>query len=214
MKIWLTMPSISPKEVFDYFKGGEYTDADGESYMEWGWWEDPGAASPIGAYGAPDYKYYALSQKIWQIQGTRTHPDYLDYLQTQGAVYTYSGETKGVIACDGGIFAPAEVSGTFSCDIDFGSRDLSQFKIDATGPAGYEVHLSGSGSVSAEGDLDLDTLGGTIKGGSCPTENTLDSLTGAQGAVMGKQADGVGGYWHAGGDQGYALGAGEFHAER
>jgi hypothetical protein len=200
-----TLPT--PLRTFTYFQGGSYKDASGHSFLEWGWWEDKVDDGMVGE-DSPD-TFLAATQKIWHVEGDRTHPDYIDYLQGQGAVFSYSGDAHGVFLDSSGTPPPVaeHLAGSFSCDIDFGSRQVSKFKIDASG-GGYDVHLNGSGTVDGNGELDVDDLTGTLSG-----QTVQDEPTGAGGVVLGAEAEGVAGAWHAH-DGSHYWATGEFHGRR
>ncbi len=204
-----TLPT--PLRTFTYFQGGSYKDASGHSFLEWGWWEDTQDDGKIGEAGA-DW-FLAATQKIWHIEGDRTHPDTIDYLGRQGAAFSYSGDAHGVFLDSSGTPPPIaeHLAGSFSCDIDFGSRRVSSFKIDATG-GDYGVHLNGSGTLNANGELDVDDLTGTLSKQGTPSP-VQDEPTGAGGVVLGAEAEGVGGAWHAH-DGGHYWATGEFHGRR
>jgi hypothetical protein len=200
-----TLPT--PLRTFTYFQGGDYKDAGGHSFLEWGWWEDTTNDGKIGEAGA-DW-FLAATRKIWHVEGDRTHPDYIDYLQQQGAVYSYSGGAHGVFV-DSSVGPPAaadHLAGSFFCTIDFGSRQVSDFHIDASGGI-YDVHLSGSGTLDANGEMDVEDLSGTLFGHS-----VQDEPTAAAGVVCGPRAEGVAGAWHAH-DGSHYWATGEFHGRR
>jgi hypothetical protein len=201
-------PSLpSPLRTFTYFQGGEYKDAGGNAYLEWGWWEDTVNDGRIGEDGAN--LFFAAERKIWHVEGDRTHPDYIDHLRQQNAVYTYSGGAHGVFVDSSASPSAAvdHLAGSFSCTIDFGSRQVSDFHIDASGGT-YDVHLSGSGTLDANGELDVEDLSGTLSGHS-----VQDEPTAAGGVVLGGQAEGVAGAWHAHDGSDYWA-TGEFHGRR
>ena len=93
--------------------------------------------------------------------------------------------------------------------VDFGTGSVNEMHITAdTMPSGMPVVLSGHGTVDADGDIDIDTLSGTVNGAA-----TQDSSTGAGGVVVGPEAEGVAGGWHAS-DGVHNYAAGEFHMKR
>ena len=199
--------SLASPHTFQYIKANSYTDENGHEYMEWGWWEDT-SGTEIGKIGDDGVNnYYAASGKIWHIEGDITHPDYIDYLQSQGAHYTYTGEAKGVYV-NSSAADVHELSGGFSCDVDFGSRQVSDFSIDASG-AGHTVHINnGTGVIDHDSTFDIESYSGDIDG------SALDTSEDAAGAAfVGGKAQGIGGVWRAwdGGDQ---WAGGEFHGKR
>ena len=198
--------ALGTPRTFVYFQGGHYQDAGGHNFLEWGWWEDTNPAGDRGLVGQNGAdKFFAATDKIWHVEGDRTHPDYIDYLQQQGAVYGYSGDAHGVFVDASGPSA-VNLSGPFSCSIDFGSRQVTSFKVDASGGP-YDVHLSGSGSLDSNGDLDIENLSGTLSG-----QPTQGDSTFAGGTLAGARAEGVAGDWHAHGGDYWAIG--EFHGRR
>jgi len=206
--------ALGTPRTFVYFQGGHYQDAGGHNFLEWGWWEDTNPAGDRGLVGQNGTdKFFAATQKIWHVEGDRTHPDYIDYLQEQGAVFSYSGGAHGVFVDESATPSPAaeHLAGSFSCDIDFGSRRVSNFKIDASG-GDYGVHLNGSGTVDANGELDVDDLTGTLSKQGTP-HTVQDEPTGAGGVVLGAEAEGVAGAWHAH-DGSHYWATGEFHGRR
>jgi hypothetical protein len=192
---------------FQYFQGDHYLDGKGTPYLEWGWWGDTTGAADgyIGFDGASHY--YAAQKKIWSIEGTQTHPDYIDYLHQHGAVYDYSGGAKGVYGSSAGTGPTPELSGSFSCRINFGTREINNLDINVNG-GGVNVHLNGNGSIEPDGTFGVTNMSGTIAGSPVNPMATL-----ATGACFGAKADGVGGLWnaHDGGDK---WATGEFHGER
>ena len=201
--------ALATPQTFTYFQGGSYQDASGETYLEWGCWEDQNVGATqglVGKNGADEF--YAATNKIWFVRGNQTHEDYIDYLHQQGTVYAYSGDVYGVFV-DGTGPTATELNGTggFSCQIDYGSRQVTDFHIDAAG-GGYDVHLSGSGSLSPNGEFDIENLSGTLSGHATQADPTY-----ASGGVAGGKADGVGGYWQAHDGSDYWA-SGEFHGNR
>ena len=192
---------------FRYFQGGQYSDGSGRAYLEWGWWEDTTApANGLIGFDGTD-SYYAAARKIWSVEGVQTHPDYIDYLHQQGAVYDYSGGAKGIYGSSAGPGATPELSGTFSCQIDFGNRQISNLDIAVNG-GGVNVHLNGGGTIEPDGTFGVTNMTGTIAGSPVNPMATL-----ATGACFGSKAGGVAGLWnaHDGGDK---WATGEFHGER
>jgi hypothetical protein len=203
-------PATPANHTFKWHFGGGYKDENGHEYMFWGWWSDASGADvgKIGSEGANEY--YAAAETIWEVEGETTHPDYIDYLHQQGQVFTYSGESKGVYASSA---APdvRVLSGDFSCKIDFGNYQVSNFSINASqggvGPTVVDMH-GGSGTLKTAGDFDISNFSGTVGGGAIDP-----SYTGAGGGCVGGKAQGVGGNWWArGGTDHWATG--EFHGKR
>ena len=99
------------------------------------------------------------------------------------------------------------LSGSFSCDVDFGSREVSNFTINASG-GGHSVLISNGSGTIYDSAFDMESYSGNIDG--APLAPGYDP---ASGAFMGNKAQGVGGMWKAwdGADQ---WAGGEFHGTR
>ncbi len=199
--------AIGSPHSFTWTQAGQYTDANGSEYLRWGFWEDLNA-NP-GLIGNDGNDFYAATAKIWEVEGDLTHPDIISALQQQGTVYTYKGEAKGVYA-DSSAADTANLTGDFSCSVDFGNTQVSDFTIDVDdGAGGHAVNLSGgSGSLNSEGGFNIDNFSGTINGSTIPSGDSL-----ASGGLVGGKAEGVGGVWaaHDGNDK---WATGEFHGKR
>ncbi|MBW1720899.1 MAG: FecR domain-containing protein [Deltaproteobacteria bacterium] len=207
--------ALTSPHDFDYHLGGRYYDAEGNEYLEWGWWEDS-SATDKGLLGeGSGLQYFAAGAKIWHIEGKQTHPDYIDYLQGQGASYKYTGEVKGVFGDSSASFSPPTVvTGTFSCDVNFQSRAVSNFELDASGGTAPVVNVNlsdGSGTIESDGTFDLENFSGTIGPGS--GHSVSPTQTGGGGTFFGKKAEGIGGMWHAHDGSDYWA-VGEFHGKR
>ena len=204
--------SIDPKHDFNYFNGGRYLDESGHEYLEWGWWQDISGSEigKIGDHSGNDF--YAAAASIWHIEGVRTHPDYISYLQQQNFSATYSGEAKGVFA-DSSAADVQFLTGSFYCHINFGTANVSNFEINAHkagDPASNAVHLyNGSGTLEQDGNFDITSFDGTINGQPLAGQ----PFTGATGICAGGKAQGVGGLWWAHGGNHYWA-TGEFHGKR
>ena len=199
--------AVSPKNDFIYFLGGTYLDDQDRDYLKWGYWEDTTGPGEIGFDGASTH-YYAANKKIWQIEGLMTHPDYIDHLQTQGASYTYSGGANGVYGDSNLASEIFDLSGSFSSQVDFGTREISQFDIDMSG-GGKTVHMSnGSGTIDSDATFDVQGFSGTIGG-----NNVTAPGTHAGGTFFGYKAEGIAGNWNAH-DSGDLWATGVFHGKR
>ncbi len=199
--------ALATPRTFTYFQAGSYKDVSGHSFLEWGWWEDTGGGvdqGKVGTFSGSDF--YAATSKIWHIEGDQTHPDYITYLHQQNAVYSYSGEAYGVFV-DSSVPESHHLAGTFSCCIDFGSRNVPSFQIDAAG-GGQTVHLSGTGDLDPDGTFEVDDLSGTLSG-----HGTQNDPTFAAGMLCGPKAEGAAGVWQAHDGSDYWA-TGEFHGKR
>jgi hypothetical protein len=198
--------SLSSPHTFQYVKAGSFQDESGHEYLQWGYWQDT-SGTEFGKIGDDGpHSYYTAAGTIWHLEGDQTHPDYIDYLQSQGAQYGYTGEAKGVYV-NSAVADVDALSGAFSCDVDFGSREVSNFTINASG-GGHNVLISnGSGTIQGSA-FDIESYSGNIDG--APLAPGYDP---ASGAFMGNKAQGVGGMWRAwdGADQ---WAGGEFHGTR
>ena len=202
--------ALETPHYFAWHDGGHYNNETGHDYLSWGWWEDTDTADFGHIAGAASY--YAAGAHIWEIEGDRTHPDYIDYLQQQNFSATYSGEANGVFAdsCTPNV---KFLNGNFSCHVDFGSRDVTNFNIDVGhgGPGGdHQVHINNAiGTIASDGQFEVDAASGTINGASLTGEGAYG---GAGGVFFGKKAQGVGGIWEA--HSGDYWATGEFHGKR
>ena len=200
--------SIDPPRDFKYFRGGTYEEG-GQKYLEWGWWEDDSFPAPAerGKIAFDGNDFYAASKKIWHIEGERTHPDYISYLHEQGAIYDYKGEAKGVYARSGAADV-ADLSGDFHCNVNFGTKQVSDFYIDAGGGGHGVTLVGGSGKVACDGSFDISGFGVQFDGAGVPAPDA-----GASGGFAGGKAQGVGGVWWAH-DAADKWATGEFHGKR
>ena len=192
--------------TFTYFSGGTYKDSNGEAYLEWGWWQDLDGGSNMGRVGTGS-EFFAATARIWHIEGNRTHPDYIAYLEGINAVYSYSGEVKGVLVDTSSTPVSYALTGSCSMDINFGNGVVEDVHINADSVPSKPVILSGTGTLDSDGGFDF-ILSGTINGNA-----TVPAKTGGGGAAFGAKAQGVGGGWHASDGSVYHA-AGEFHANR
>ncbi|MEW6665874.1 MAG: FecR domain-containing protein [Thermodesulfobacteriota bacterium] len=197
-------------QTFTYTKAGGQIDPKGHEYLTWGYWTDNTASNGLIRDDGPG-TYYAATKKIWHVEGDRTHPDYIDFLQRQNSAFQYSGEAKGVFATSAPPAAVRDLTGPFSCQVHFGSRTVSSFNINVSEPGtgNAPVNLvNGSGTVANSGAFQISfPAGSTINGN--PTANE----TGARGAFFGPKAEGVGGTWNAHDGADYWA-TGEFHGKR
>jgi hypothetical protein len=200
--------------VFKYHLGGQYQDASGESYLEWGYWEDQTGPPDAGKVGQNGSFYYAVDSKIWHIKGNTTAPEYLDYLARQNAVYDYAGEGKGaMVYYNGSTPSHYPLTGDFSMTIDFGTRHVDHFELDLGDGMGHTFKMHATdGTLEANGEFDIDNLSGSFNGSVAIDPSKSD----AGGHVFGPKADGVGGgynaYGKSGSDEYWAVG--EFHGDR
>jgi len=199
-----SVPTVNTQ--FTYFKGGSFEDGQGNTFLEWGWWED---TSGSGKVGSGEGSFYVATKKIWHVEGLLTDQEYISYLQRQNAVYAYSGEGKGVMVdtCAPGNY---HLSGPFSMEINFGTGSISDWHLNLSDGSGHSLSLhSSSGVLHSNGEFDIDNVSGTFNGSTA----TDPSYTSAGGAVVGPRAEGVAGTYTAG-DGGDYWATGEFHGKR
>lgn len=198
---------------FEWHQGGHYLDENGHEYLMWGWWDwvSGDASGKVGHDGTN--VFYTAEGKIWEIEGKFTHADAITHLQQQNFTATYTGEAKGVYAQSDAANVDI-LSGIFSCHIDFGVKQISDFEINVNG-AGVDVHLyGGSGVLNGDGTFQLNGSS-FISAGSTIDGNPIAGVgeNGANGACFGTNAQAVGGVWHAH-DGADAWATGEFHGKR
>jgi hypothetical protein len=205
--------------TFTYSKIGSYTDAKGSEYLSWGVWSD--STAPVGKIreddASPGGAYFAAKGMIWHVEGDLTHPDYLDLLRKQNAVFSYSGSAVGVYAQSATSAEVQILGGTFSCQVNFGSRQVSNFNIDTSASGSYRVNLQGgSGSINEKGSF-------SISGSTFGADSSINGQpiaagsTGANGAIFGAKAEGTAGTWYARGSGSPGAdywATGEFHGRR
>lgn len=205
-------------DVFHY-TGDEYKDANGDSYLKWGYWQD--TTAPIDGKVGIGSTYHAVGQTIWHIEGNRTHSDYISYLQSENAVYSYVGEGKGVmVQYNGSTPNQYFLTGDFSMDINFGTRHIDKWELDLSDGSTHTLYLSSNkGTLEPDGEFDIHDITGKFNGtvDIDPNNQSITSEADAGGIVCGPKAQGVGGAYHAfrevdANNKYWAVG--EFHANR
>ncbi|MBN2123083.1 MAG: FecR domain-containing protein [Deltaproteobacteria bacterium] len=197
--------------TFTWHKVGSWSDENGHEYLTWGYWQDQNA--PVGKIGTAGGDYYAAAAQIWEVEGRPTHADYIDYLHRQGASYGYSGVAPGVFA-NSTVPDVRILAGNFSCNVNFGSMQVSNFNLTATQGEGGPVVVQmtgGSGALDSGGGFDIRNFSGTFFG----SEALSASNSGASGGCAGGKAEAVAGVWWAnGGASSQYWATGEFHGKR
>lgn len=209
--------SLPAPHVFQWQKGGGYVDAKGHEYLTWGWWQDTTPAiGLVGSDPAGPQDFFAAKGTIWAVEGDLTHPDYIDLLQRQNASFGYNGMAKGVFASSAAASVVHFLTGSFACQVNFGSRQVSGVNIDVSESGSFRVNLqAGSGSIANNGNFQI--AGSSFGAGSTINGHSINTggETGANGAFFGPKAEGVGGTWHAnGGPTNQYWATGEFHGQR
>lgn len=198
--------ALGTPHVFEWNEGGHYRDDFGREYLTWGYWEDTTLGAQFGRIGAPG-NYFAAAGRIWGVGGALTHPDIIRFLHNQNSRFTYTGQANGVYA-ETTANDVHELKGVFRCRVDFGSSRVRDFELGASGGGHSLLMNNGSGTLSKNGAFELDGFQGSMDGTSI-----APALTGADGALFGGKAEGVGGGWRAGTGTG-KWAAGEFHGKR
>ncbi len=197
--------SREPAHDFNYFEGGSYRDEKGHEFLKWGWWEDI-SEKDKGFIGEHDGKeFFAADATIWDIKGILTHPDYITYLHEKDFKAAYNGQARGILT-DTVKDKPHYEWGSFSCEIDFGSRMVKRFEIATQG-----VHIqNGAGKLFGDGSFDITEYSGTIM--KLPINQDPGEV--AMGGCGGRKAEGVGGIWYTTDSKGRYWATGEFHGKR
>ena len=165
-----TAPPFSTQPIV-YTQLGEY--ADGDTYMQWGYWRTSYSFMCGGTA-------YELSP-IYDVRG-----DVNDAVDASLSGH-YTGATSGYYAADwSGYIGPTSGSGSFSCDIDVLGGSVTNFNMSCDyGSAGVLTATGGSGGLSG-GHYDIGGLTVVMpQGGPFSTGTQL-----LQGAIFGPGATG------------------------
>jgi hypothetical protein len=160
------------------------------AYMEWGSWTQP---NPI--YVTP-YNYM-FDNKGYYVWGDATTDLQMAALKAMGLSATYTGNAYGTSWTSTG---GADMTGTFSANVDFVGAYVSNFNLSVSGGGHSASIASGYGGFSGN------TSHFTLSGGTY-TINALSGASGsAAGAVYGPNGEAMGGAWGMGYGGYYANG--------
>ncbi len=198
------------KRTFTYHYSGAYGD-----YLEWGYWDNSSGFAD-GKIGDGGTTLWVSGKAIWHVEGHTTSPDAISHLASNNIQAHYSGGASGVIGDSAG--SGTALSGSFSCDIDFGAHSITNFEVNvANNPTNtYKVFITeGSGTLSSSGDFTIFSVGAASVMGTYSGATVMDftSTEYATGACFGNKAEAVGGIW-GGNNTGSHWATGEFHGQQ
>ncbi len=161
------------------------------AYTEWGYWTQP---NPMTYIESP-YSYY-FDTRNYYVWGDRTSDASMSTLAAQNITGTYAGTAYGTYTWGDLGNTTANMSGTFSSSVNFGSGTLSGFNIDVSG-GGHSASISGaSGTFSGGTSLfNIDAATGTWVVDSTPVGNNPPDSKSASGSVYGSSGQAIGGQW-------------------
>lgn len=157
------------------------------AYQEWGYWTQPNPMSYDSYYS---YSFDTPSYYVW---GDRTSDANMSSLASQNITGTYTGTAYGTYTWGDLGSTVANMSGSFSSTVNFGSGTLSDFNVNVSGGGhsaaisvpGVATTFSGNSSPfsisSGQGTWTVD--GSPASGGT------------ASGSFYGSSAQAIGGQW-------------------
>jgi len=169
--------------------------------MEWGRW----VLNDLVFDG--QYNYY-VDNKGWYVFGDVTTNNQMDYLAAKNISAAYTGKSYGTYWIGpGGYLNKVKMEGTFSSDVSFSSRTISNFDLSVSGD-GHNASISNaSGSFSGSSShfaLDGNSGQWKIDGISAGVDDK-----GGYGSVYGPNGERIGGVWgmHNDASNKHAVGA-------
>ncbi len=178
---------------------GSYTDSNGNDYLEWGDWKLEKAFTVDGSE-------YTINNKGHYIIGANTPSSELANLT--GAA-SYSGDAHGTYWTSGG---GVDMTGHFTCEVDFGTDEISAVQMDVSGGVYSAMISSGSGAIQSDGTFSI--TGGTWElNGSTPDHKMAHGSFYGGSNVGTAAAKAIGGAWGMYKTSGEGA-TGIFHGER
>ena len=171
------------------------------TYMEWGYW----LLNDLISDG--QYNYY-VDNKGWYVLGDVTTNTQMDYLAAKNISGTYTGNGYGTYWIGpGGYWNKVIMNGTFSSDVSFSSRTISNFDLSVSGDGHTASISNASGSFSGSSShfaLDGNSGQWKIDGISADADGK-----GGYGSVYGPNGEAIGGVWgmHNDASNKHAVGA-------
>ncbi len=191
-------PTLTQLQVYDSSANGYYDIILGlpasitrvelgyNAYTEWGYWTQPNAMSD--GYGS-----YYFNEKSYYVWGDRTSDANMSSLAAQSITGTYSGAAYGTYTLSSQPTpSTADMSGTFSSSVNFGSGTLSGFNINVSG-GGHSASISGASGTFSGGTsvFSINTASGTWTFDGEPPDTAA-----ANGSVYGSSGQAIGGQWN------------------
>jgi hypothetical protein len=160
-----------------------------DPYTEWGSWMQPNAMSNDAV--TIIYRFDNTNYYIW---GDPTPNNQMAALSANNVTGIYSGVSYGTYASGSGP-APvtADMSGSFNTVINFGSKTVSNFNINASG-GGHNVTITGASGTfpGVDSQFTVNPSSGQWRLDGAPPFNMSN---GAHGSVFGSNGQAVGGQW-------------------
>jgi tetratricopeptide (TPR) repeat protein len=157
------------------------------AYQEWGYWTQPNPMSYGGSY---DYSFDTRSYYVW---GDRTSDADMASLAAQNITGTYTGTAHGTYTWGDLGSAVANMSGSFSSSVNFGSGTLSDFNLSVSG-GGHSASISVPGvATTFSGNSSPFTI--SSGQGTWTVDGTPASTGTASGSFYGSSAQAIGGQW-------------------
>ena len=176
------------------------------TYMEWGYW----LLNDLISDG--QYNYY-VDNKGWYVLGDVTTNTQMDYLAAKNISGTYTGNGYGTYWIGpGGYWNKVIMNGTFSSDVSFSSRTISNFDLSVSGDGHTASISNASGSFSGSSShfaLDGNSGQWKIDGISADADGK-----GGYGSVYGPNGEAVGGVWGMHNDASNKHAVGMFEGNR
>jgi hypothetical protein len=156
------------------------------SYMEWGIWRGEPTQVMTDVQTGDAWDFYRMGFYVW---GEHTTDAQMTALANKNLDVTYSGSAYGKH-----YQSPAGVrmDGTFSTQVHFGSRTLSNFTLSVSGD-GHSALISGAGGSfqGSSSSFSIPYTSGTWK----VDGQTAATPGAARGAVFGPNGERIGGTW-------------------
>ena len=156
------------------------------SYMEWGIWRGEPTQVMTDVQTGDSWDFYRMGFYVW---GEHTTDAQMEALVSRNLDVTYSGSAYGKHHAQP---AGERMDGTFSTQVQFGSRTLSNFNLSVAG-GGHTATISNGhgGFQGSSSSFVVPYTSGTWK---------VDGVTAAapgaaRGAVFGPNGEGIGGTW-------------------
>jgi len=164
---------------------GIYTDGAGGQYLEWGY-----ATMPSFAVGTENF---AVDNNAYYVFGQSTPS--ADLMSLSGSGY-YMGDAFGTYWTSAG---GVDMSGSFSCDVNFSSKTLSGFHLSVSGANASASITNATGTIGADAHFQL-------TGGDWKLNGVTPANTNAGGSLYGPSGSYIGGPWGMSTDKAAAAG--------
>lgn len=177
------------------------------AFMEWGYWTQPDFMTSASGLK------YLIDNRGYFIFGRTTTDAEMSDLAANSTTGTYSGGAHGTYWTETG---GADMSGTFSADVDFGQKQVRNFGVSVAG-GGHQVLINGVNGAfqgnSSQFSLDPNTTGSVWQ---IDGQEAMAAKKEAYGSIYGPGGEKIGGVWKldAPSGQGEAHATGIFEGSR